>query len=198
MTKKEALSLLNSTTLEDALENYELLIFEQKNKLLLKIPPIKILNAINARIKKYGEALKILHIDNADDFIEKKLKRSIKSSSHILNHLKNYQENISAIKLNIANLTDSEKLSNQISLLINSQAQLFLYLSSLSDLSINAVDSENLKLSEEIDVFKLQQEIIKNELDTTDINDYISSRKESYLYKSIILAKKQIEYNGLR
>jgi hypothetical protein len=198
MTKKEALSLLNSTTLEDALENYELLIFEQKNKLLLKIPPIKILNAINDRIKKYGEALKILQIDIADDFIEKKLKRSIKSSSHILNLLKNYQENISAIKLNIANLTDSEKLSNQISLLINSQAQLFLYLSSLSDLSINAVDSENLKLSEEIDVFKLQQEIIKNELDTTDINDYISSRKESYLYKSIILAKKQIEYNGLR
>ncbi len=201
MDKQEALSVLNCTQNSNETElktEFDLKVFELKQKLLMVIPPIKIMKSLIKRLERLQEVNQSLNLVNQSKNTIVPLSLNKLNSISLVEFLKTYHYYLSQLKLNISNHQHPQIIINYIHQLINLQSKLFLKLSDYGGFKLNASELKDVKLSEAINTFELEQEILFLSLPDSKLSEYISQKKDTYFYKCILIAKKQIEYNGLR
>jgi len=205
MTKSEALDVLNCSIIDTVDDAYENLIFEFKGKLLQITPPIKVLESIIKKICRINEA----YLTFSTEFsVYKKTQINIKKLDENLDladFLSQFQLNMTVIKLSISNSYDGESLVKSIKLLIKLQEELYLKLAFYLESKKVDLKKYDIKLSEQIEVFTIQQELKELQLDEPRISEYIRKQieelgieKMSYTSKSILNSAKQIVFNGIR
>ena len=199
MNKQEALSILNCTQYSDNTEletEFNLKVFELKQKFLMVIPPLKIMQSLIKRLERLQKVNQVLNLVS-----ESKNRTEINiefNNTSLVEFLKTYHQYLSQLKLNISNNIHPQTIIRQIHQLIDLQTQLFLKLSGYGNFKPNTSELEDVKLSETINTFELEQEILFLSIPDSKLSEYISQKKDTYFYKCILMAKKQIEYNGLR
>ena len=202
MTKSEALHVLKCSSIDEIDDAYEDLMFDFKGKVLQIIPPIKILIAI---IKKVDR------INIAYAFFGKQLSDTNRRSSDLNLQLSlsvflnNYQLELADAKLQLSKSQSGIMLNDSIGWIIDIQKNLFIKLESYLPDEIVNLDEFEIKLSENIDVFKIQNHLKELQLDDNKISEYIrkqiielESTELSCLTKSILNSAKQIVFNGIR
>ncbi|MGV6860456.1 MAG: hypothetical protein ACWA41_01725 [Putridiphycobacter sp.] len=196
MNQSEALSILDCDLGEDIYFAYEEKIFEYKQKFLQTIPPIKIMQAIQKKILRLNKALDFFGL-KPDNYYTPKPTAELNEKVSILNFLSDYQTNLAVIKLNLANITDGESLISLVDDLINLQKILFFKLSSVLSSSDEILKSISTKISDSIDVYRLQKELKEMNIDEPKLSEYIRKQNNSYWLVAIANANKQIEYHEL-
>jgi hypothetical protein len=201
MTKHEAFQLLKCNYLDEVQDAYEDALFEFKSKFLQQIPPLKLIEAIKKKIIRVNAAYELFYPYFEKDEIENK-KNEVNDLSLFL---EKHQFRLSQLRLAITNSIKGWDLLNWITELADHQSNLFIKLSSyLVDKQSN-LDAYPIKLSDEIDVFKLQLELKALQLDHTKISEYIRTQindldfeEFAYITQVVISAEKQIIFNELR
>jgi len=196
MNKQEALSVINCDDIAEAKDAFEFKVFELKKKFLLALPPIKIMKSLINRFQRLQLVNESLNIyDNQIKFDEIEI---IYNHLSMIDFLTDYHQALSQYKLNISKSNHPKTIIQQIDGLINLQTNLYYILSDFIKINPEISEIDTIKLSEPIETFRLQQEIINLTLNEKELSDYISKKKDSYIYKCILIANKQIKYNGLR
>lgn len=196
MNKQEALSVINCNNIAEAKDAFEFEIFELKKKFLLVLPPIKIMKSLINRFKRLQLVNETLNIDNNQ--IELDEIGIIYNHLSMVDFLTEYHQALSQYKLNISKSNHPKTIIQQIDGLIDLQTRLYFKLSDSLNISPEIAEFDDIKLSEPIETFRLEQEIMNLTLNEKELSDYISKKKDSYIYKCILIANKQIKYNGLR
>jgi len=195
MTKLEALSIINCDEILEATDAFDFEVFELKKKFLMVLPPIKIMQSLIKRFERLQLVYETLNINlNPIKIEEVNLNFSRLKLSDFLTE---YHKALSKLKLNISKSNHPKIIIRQINQLIDLQTNLYFKLADIVKINPNSAEYDAIKLSEPIDTFKLQQEIMKLTLKKIELSDYISKKKDAYIYKCILIANKQIEYNGL-
>jgi hypothetical protein len=196
MNKQEALSIINCDDLFEAEDAFGFEVFELKKKLLLVLPPIKIMQSL---IKRFNRLQLVNETLNINENLIKTDEVTIN-----FNHLSmveiliDYHKLLSKLKLNISKNNQPKIIIQQINALIKLQTNLYFILSDFVKIKPKTEEYDTIKLSEPIKTFQLQQEIMNLTFHGKELSDYISKNKDTYFYKCILIANKQIEYNGLR
>jgi len=199
MKKTEALSVINCNndcTIEDIEDSFELSIFALKKKFIERFPPIKIMLSTIERLKRLKKVKNTLQISipiSTIKFISLKFK-----DISLNKFLKQYQIEANSIKLNIANVYEPTLFIEQIKLLIKLHQILFFKLVDIAQYAPKDDELTPIKLSEQIDIYKLNKELLILNKEDNKLSEYISNVKTSYFYTCVLIAHKQIKYNGLR
>ncbi len=196
MTKQEALSIINCDDINEVKDAFEFEVFDLKKKLLMVVPPIKIMQSLIKRFERLNEVSVTLNLQT-EQTQQKEINLGFNDLS-IIDFLTQYDIELTKIKLNISNNHHPKAIIEQIIQMINIQKMLYFKVSDFGNFKVNLAEFEHVKLSEPIDTFKLQQEIINLSPNKNELSEYISKKKELYTYKCIIISKKQIDYNGFR
>lgn len=203
MTKNEAFLALNITDESELAEASEMALFQLKSKYLQQVPPLKLIDSQLKRIKKVRDAV---------DFFEPSVHPQIKFKLDYLNpkglledELKWYQNNISTIRLQIANAQLADDLLFWVEQLKNLQIHLFKVLSDVYLIEISDLNELDVKISDPMDVYQIQKELSTLLLSKTEIKQYICTQLSdglqsdfSPLVKSVIQAQKQLQNYGIR
>lgn len=203
MTKNEAFLALNITDESELAEASEMALFQLKSKYLQQVPPLKLIDSQLKRIKKVRDAV---------DFFEPSVHSQIKFKLDYLNpkglledELKWYQNNISTIRLQIANAQLADDLLFWVEQLKNLQIHLFKVLSDVYLIEISDLNELDVKISDPMDVYQIQKELSTLLLSKTEIKQYICTQLSdglqsdfSPLVKSVIQAQKQLQNYGIR
>jgi hypothetical protein len=196
MNKQEALSIINCNDISEAKDAFDFEIFELKKKFLLVLPPFKIMQSLIKRFNRLQLVNETLNIyDN--QIIMDEININFTHLS-MVDFLIDYHKALSLYKLNISKNNHPKIIIQQIEGLLKLQTNLCFMLSDFVKIEPNLKEYDPIKLSESIKTFELQQEIINLTLHGKELSDYISKNKDAYIYKCILIANKQIEYNGLR
>lgn len=200
MTKIEALSILKCDDEQDVLDCYEMALFELKNKVLQQVPPIKILQSLIKKTERINQALgcfKNLPQSNKVPLLKD-------YESNLTHNLVTYQSNISALRLAMTQSENGLEVIQCFKQIINQQISLFkIFGNCIANNEVNAF-IDQVKLSEEINVYAVQKELKTLLEDQKKISEYIRTElntKEfvdfSELTKSVIKSKKHLDFNGL-
>lgn len=201
MTNKEAFEILKCDELNDVQDAYEVALFAFKPKFLQQIPPIKITRAIQKKIERVNSAYYFFYPSSNSETIEVEDILLADLGSFLENH----QLILSQLRLKITNSSNGESLLNLTSEFINHQIKLFIKLSTY--LKNDKIDLDNypIKLSEEINIYKLQVELKALQIGDTQISEYIRNQIENlnfeefaYITQVVMNAEKQIIFNELR
>ena len=154
---------------------------------------------------------KMERINEAYNLIATTLPIQNKISSHIndnltwIDFLKGYQIKLAEIKLQLSSSENGELFLVSIRLLIDLQKQLYIKLTNCLGGELVDLTKFEIKLSENIDVFKIQKDLKELQLEDNKISEYIrkqinelDSKDMSYLVKSVLNSAKQIVFNGIR
>jgi len=202
MTEKEALHILKCNSIEEVEDAFEDLIFNFKGKLLQIIPPLKILKATIKKIERISEAYNVF-VSTSD--LKKRVSSQLSNSLKLSDFLFAYQLKLAEIKLQLSSSESGESLVEAIELIIDLQERLFIKLANYLGSKKMDLDKFDIKLSENIDVFLIQDHLKELQLDDNKISEYIRKQINefniddlSYLTKSVLNSAKQIEFNGIR
>jgi len=202
MTEKEALHILKCNSIEEVEDAFEDLIFNFKGKLLQVIPPLKILKATIKKIERINEAYNVfVSTTYFNNGVSNQLSNTLKLSDFLIG----YQLKLAEIKLQLSSSESGESLIESIELIIDLQERLFIKLANYLGAEKIDLDKFDIKLSEYIDVFLIQNHLKELQLDDNKISEYIRKQineldidELSNLTKSILNSAKQIEFNGIR
>jgi len=202
MTEKEALHILKCNSIEEVEDAFEDLIFNFKGKLLQIIPPLKILKATIKKIERINEAYNVfVSTTYFNNGVSNQLSNTLKLSDFLIG----YQLKLAEIKLQLSSSESGESLVESIELIIDLQERLFIKLANYLGAEKIDLDKFDIKLSEYIDVFLIQNHLKELQLDDNKISEYIRKQineldidELSNLTKSILNSAKQIEFNGIR
>jgi len=202
MTENEALHILKCNSIEEVEDAFEDLIFKFKGKLLQIIPPLKILKATIKKIERISEAYNVfVSTAHFKKSVSSQLSNNLKLSEFLIG----YQLKLAEIKLQLSSSESAELLIESIELIIDLQERLFIKLANYLGTEKIDLDKFDIKLSENVDVFIIQNHLKELQLDDNKISEYIrkqinelDSDDLSNLTKSILNSAKQIEFNGIR
>ena len=202
MTKSEALNSLKCSSIEEVDDAFEDLIFKFKGKILQIIPPLKILKATLKKIDRINEAYRVFFEPIE---IKNKITIELDTNLSLFDFLNDYQLKLAEVKLQLSSCETGDLLMESLELLIVLQQQLYLKLANYLSKEILDFDKFEIKLSENIDVFLIQNNLKELQLEDNKISEYIrkqinelDNREMSYLTKSILNSAKQIVFNGIR
>jgi hypothetical protein len=202
MTENEALHILKCSSVDEVDDAFEEMMFNFKGKLLQVIPPLKILEATIKKVERINEAHKTL---SPSDVIKNDISIDLDRRLSLLDFLKEYQLKLAEIKLQLSCTENGELFLQSISLLIDIQTKLYIKLADyLVDKDVDLTQF-NIKLSENIDVFKIQNHLKDLQLEDNKISEYIRKQINEfnyddmmYLSQSVLNSAKQIVFNGIR
>ena len=202
MTESEALHILKCSSVDEVDDAFEELLFNFKGKVLQVIPPLKILEATIKKIERINEAYNLIAPSLP---IQNKISSHINDNLTLIDFLKGYQIKLAEIKLQLSSSENGELFLVSIRLLMDLQKQLYIKLTNCLGGEIVDLTKSEIKLSENIDVFKIQKDLKELQLEDNKISEYIrkqinelDSKDMSYLVKSVLNSAKQIVFNGIR
>lgn len=202
MTEHEALHILKCDSIEDVEDSFETLLFNFKGKLLQIIPPIKILEATIKKIDRISEAYSFFEFSK---FEEDTVFNSLNKHLDLSQFLETYQMELARIKLVLASSESGNSLTSSIKQIVKLQEQLFLKLSTYVNVDQVDLSVYDIKISENIDVFIIQNQLKELQLEDTKISEYIrrqinelDTESVSSLTRSVLNSAKQIKFNGIR
>jgi hypothetical protein len=202
MTESEALHILKCSSVDEVDDAFEELLFNFKGKILQVIPPLKILEATIKKIERINEAYNLIAPSLP---IQNKISSHINDNLTLIDFLKGYQIKLAEIKLQLSSSENGELFLVSIRLLMDLQKQLYIKLTNCLGGEIVDLTKFEIKLSENIDVFKIQKDLKELQLEDNKISEYIrkqinelDSKDMSYLVKSVLNSAKQIVFNGIR
>lgn len=202
MTESEALHILKCSSVDEVDDAFEELLFNFKGKVLQVIPPLKILEATIKKIERINEAYNLIAPSLP---IQNKISSHINDNLTLIDFLKGYQIKLAEIKLQLSSSENGELFLVSIRLLMDLQKQLYIKLTNCLGGEIVDLTKFEIKLSENIDVFKIQKDLKELQLEDNKISEYIrkqinelDSKDMSYLVKSVLNSAKQIVFNGIR
>lgn len=202
MTEAEALHILKCHSIDEVQDAFEELLFNFKGKLLQVIPPLKILEATIKKVERINTAHQTIV---ATESIKNDISIDIDIHLPLEKFLKTYQIKWSEVKLQLSSTENGKLFVLSIGLMVDLQKQLYLKLNSyIENDEVNLSDFD-IKLSETIDVFKIQNHLKDLQLEDNKISEYIrkqinelNTEEMSYLSKSVLNSAKQIVFNGIR
>jgi len=201
MKKTEAYKLLNCSNNDDLDEVISFYLFEIKSKYLQTFPPLKISNAHLLRLKKIHDAYILLSENSSVNKYESF--ELLEINQPLISFLSEYQNQISILRLKISRSVSPSEFMEVIEIVKQVQINLFIKLNSYLKGILRI--KYPIKLSESINVFVLQKELLTIQLDDDKISEYIRKQIEekefddfSEMTKSVINATQQIEFNGIR
>lgn len=200
MVKEEAFNILKCEHLDGIQDAYDDALFEYKAKFLQQIPPLKLIEGIMKKIVRVNTAYHVFYPDDSSQDTN----TSIVEIETLDVFLQSYQTTLSTLRLSITNALSGDHLLEGINELILHQRNLFRLLSECLGEGKLDIDQYPIKLSEEIDVFKLQLELKALGLDHTKISEYIRAQindldfeEFAYVTQAVINAEKQMIFNGI-
>mgnify|MGYP000073638465 CR=1 FL=1 len=202
MTEHEALHILKCDSIEDVEDSFETLLFNFKGKLLQIIPPIKILEATIKKIDRISEAYSFFEFSK---FEEDTVFNTLNQHLDLSQFLETYQMELARIKLVLASSESGNSLTSSIKQIVKLQEQLFLKLTTYVNVDQVDLSVFDIKISENIDVFIIQNQLKELQLEDTKISEYIrkqinelDTESISSLTRSVLNSAKQIKFNGIR
>jgi len=177
-TTDEALSILNSTEKSEVQDQYEDLVFSWKQKYLMIIPPVKLIQSQIQKINRLNEAYQHFYtidyqnttIDNENDI-----------SLPLIIFLNNYQQSIAEIKHLISNSLNGFELVENLNRLITIESRMCEKLSAyFVDIKFDFWDK--VKVSEHIDIFAAEQELKVKGITESEIINYLRAQIERKIY----------------
>jgi hypothetical protein len=202
MTESEALHILKCNSIDEIDDSYEDILFDFKGKLVQIIPPIKILEATLKKVDRINIAYNT--IVSSTSFLNK-ISSDIEKSLPLIEFLKAYQVKLAEIKLQLSRTENGGLFLVSIRLIIDLQEQLYIKLTDYIEGEKVDLTRFDIKLSENIDVFKIQNHLKDLQLEDNKLSEYIrkqinelDSEDMSYLSKSVLNSAKQIVFNGIR
>lgn len=198
-SQTEALNILKAESIEGIEDSYEQLIFDFKQKYLQKIPPIPLMNSQIKIINRVEKAYSVF-VNYSSDY---KLKRQdLNSDLNILLFLNEYQIKLSVVRLRISQADNGKILMYLIEELINLEKCLIDYFTRYSS-QLDFEFMDKIKISEDIDIFKVQVELKEIELKESKILDYLrknivssNEKVDSILLKLVLKVKKMNQLYG--
>jgi hypothetical protein len=201
MTKNEALSILKCETDDEVHDAFELALFDLKNKVLQQVPPLKLIRSIINKVERINNAYSLFDIES-NNSLDVRVPQIL--NDNLVKSLKTYQDVLSGLRLDLTKCFSGVGVVELLNSVHELQSLLFIMLEKYCPDSIDKVVFESVKLSDSINVFMMQQELSNLDIDDNEISEYIrveigkhDFESCSELTKSIVKAKKQVDFNGL-
>jgi len=201
MVEEEAFHILKCEHFDEVQDAYDDALFEYKAKFLQQIPPLKLIEGIKKKIVRVNTAYQVFYPTDSNQ----EPNNSMVEIQSLDIFLVSYQATLSTLRLAITNALSGDQLLDDINKMIFHQTNLFRLLSECLDGEKLDLEQYPVKLSDEIDVFKVQLELKALGLDHTKISEYICDQindldfeEFAYITQAVINAKKQMIFNELR
>ncbi len=186
ISKNEALAILNISSVNEAEEAYEELLFKWKQKYLSTVPTLGLINSHIKKIERLNEAAShFIPIRSVDG--QMKLD-SIDFQLSLVDYFRMYQTLLMKLKLEIASSADGYILIQYLKELIYLENNM---LDKLVYYSPDTKDSDliEVKISAPNDYYLAQKELIEKEISETEIINYLSRELKwgTFPYNSSLL-----------
>ncbi len=196
-SEKEALSILNSSDLDEVIDQYELMIFEWKKKYLMVIPPVKLIYSQIKKIERLNQAITVFKDYQYTTITSKNSTDTVKE---LVLFFEEYHEILAATKYAISSAENGFELIDHLQQLIQLEESLFRKLDTYAT-GLDFKNWDSVKISEQIDVFEAEKELKEKEIPESEIKNYLRAGIkagqypfESTLVNLILKAHKTIKH----